>query len=139
MENLLNLAIDATKKNVVKRTRPENINDAMLRILYEEDKGPMERTHLIARISLDRMIAEHGEAEVERLATEERPKFDDMMEDYNKTVKNGVDTGVSNSNNNSAFSYNQKYKEYELIKEGSTLDIVKRSDKKSDDKKSKKK
>lgn len=139
MENLLNLAIDATKKNVVKRTRPENINDAMLRILYEEDKGPMERTHLIARISLDRMIAEHGEAEVERLAAEERPKFDDMMEDYNKTVKNGVDTGVSNSNNNSAFSYNQKYKEYELIKEGSTLDIVKRSDKKSDDKKSKKK
>ena len=143
MENLLELAINATRENVVKRSRPENINDAMLRVLYTEKKGPMKRTNLIAKISLDRMVHDHGEAEVTKWAEEKAAgkstTFDDKMKEYNKTVKNGIDTGVSDSNNNSAFSYNPKYKEYELVKEGDTINIVKRQSKAQEAKADKKK
>lgn len=144
MENLLELAINATRENVVKRSRPENINDAMLRVLYTEKKGPMKRTNLIAKISLDRMVHDHGEEQVTKWAEEKAAgkstKFDDEMKNYNKTVKNGIDTGVSDSNNNSAFSYNPKYKEYELIKTGDEINIVKKQPKADtqDKKKSKK-
>ena len=42
------------------------------------------------------------------------------------TAKNGVETTVANSQNNSAFSFDPAYAEYELIKYGSMAYEVKR-------------
>lgn len=110
MKNLMEMALEATKDNVVKSTKKESVNESLLRILYN-DKKKLTRTELIAHISLDRLISEHGEAEVSKW---DRAKFNEMMKGVNKTVKNGLDTSISHSSNNSSFHYNEKYKHLSL-------------------------
>lgn len=106
MKNLMEMALTATKNNVVKSTKKENVNDSLVRILLDDGKK-LSRTHLIAHISLDRLISEHGEKHMESI---DQNEFDTLMKATNKTVKNGLDTAISKSNNNSSFHYNEKYK-----------------------------
>lgn len=119
----MNLALEATKDNVVKSTRRESINDALLRILYEE-KQELTRIELVARISLDRLISEHGEDELNKMVKNDREQFNKLMRATNKTVKNGIDQSVSRSNNNASFHYNEKYKDYKLEQTGDKYRIV---------------
>ena len=120
MLNLQELALSATQKNVVKSTKKENVNDAIVRILFDGQKS-LTRVQLIAAISLDRLIAEHTEAGLQKLTEKE---FKALIAVTNKTVKNSVDTSVSDSNNNSSFSYNAKYAHLKLIKTGNELSVV---------------
>ena len=120
MLNLQKLALSATQKNVVKSTKKENVNDAIVRILFDGKKS-LTRVQLIATISLDRLIVEHSE---EKLSAMKKAEFEALIEITNKTVKNGVDTSVSDSNNNSSFSYNAKYAHLKLIKAGNELSVV---------------
>ena len=120
MLNLQELALSATQKNVVKSTKKENVNDAIVRILFDGQKS-LTRVQLISAISLDRLIVEHSE---EKLSAMKKAEFEALIEITNKTVKNGVDTSVSDSNNNSSFSYNAKYAHLKLIKAGNELSVV---------------
>ena len=120
MLNLQELALSATQKNVVKSTKKENVNDAIVRILFDGKKS-LTRTKLIAAISLDRLIVEHTE---EKLSAMKKAEFEALIKVTNKTVKNGVDTSVSDSQNNSSFSYNAKYAHLKLIKAGNELSVV---------------
>ena len=120
MLNLQELALSATQKNVVKSTKKENVNDAIVRILFDGQKS-LTRVQLIATISLDRLIVEHSK---EKLSAMKKAEFEALIEITNKTVKNGVDTSVSDSNNNSSFSYNAKYAHLKLIKAGNELSVV---------------
>lgn len=113
MLNLSELALEATKNNVVKATKKECVNDALLRILFADGKK-LTRIELISQISLDRLVTEHGEETLTKLATTKVADFNKLMLATNKTVKNGLDTSISNSNNNSSFSYNEKYADYKL-------------------------
>ena len=126
MENLLELALQATRENVVKTTKKENINDALLRILYDE-KQKLDRVELVARISLDRLISEYGEEQIQKMVEKDPEKFAKLMKATNKTVKNGVDTSISNSQNNSSFSYNEKYNDYKLELVKGKYQITKRT------------
>lgn len=109
--SLLQQALQQTETNVVKvRSSKKSNNDRLLEMLL--DKEPMTKLEIVAKISLDRMN------EIEEV-TEKSFKDEKFLEDFkkmNKTVNNGFDTSVSNSNNNSSFSYNEKYNEYTLSK-----------------------
>ena len=120
MKNLMELALSATEANVVKSTKKENVNDAIVRILFDGQKS-LTRVQLISAISLDRLIAEHTEAGLQKMTEKE---FKALIAVTNKTVKNGVDTSVSDSNNNSSFSYNPKYSHLKLVKTGDKLSVV---------------
>lgn len=113
MLNLQELSLEMTKKNVVKSTKKESVNESLVRILFK-DKKKLSRVELISQISLDRLIDEHTEEVLTKLVEKDRKKFDELMSSTNKTVKNGVDTSVSDSKNNSSFSYNEKYKDMKL-------------------------
>ena len=110
MLNLNELALKATQKNVVKSTKKESVNESLVRILFDDAKK-LTRTQLISQISLDRLIAEHTEPALEKMTEAE---FEALIIPVNKTVKNGLDTSISHSNNNSSFSYNDKYSHLEL-------------------------
>lgn len=107
-KDLLNAALELTKSNVVKATSRISMNDRILKHLQEE---PMTRIELVNIITIER-LEEQGEAVTVKLFKNEEflAKFAKM----NKTVKNGVDTSLSKSNNNSSFHYNKKYEKYQL-------------------------
>ena len=110
MLNLNELALKATQKNVVKSSKKESVNESLVRILLDDAKK-LTRTQLISQISLDRLIAEHTKPALEKMTEAE---FKSLITPVNKTVKNGLDTSISHSNNNSSFSYNDKYSHLEL-------------------------
>jgi len=116
---LLSLALEATKSNVVKTTSRVSMNDRILKHLLET---PMTRIELVNIITLERL--EESGHEI----TENSFKNEEFLKEFakmNKTVKNGVDTSLSNSNNNSSFSYNKKYEDYELNEENKVYSISK--------------
>ena len=110
MLNLNELALKATQKNVVKSSKKESVNESLVRILLDDAKK-LTRTQLISTISLDRLIVEHTKSKLEKMSEKE---FDALIKPINKTIKNGLDTSISHSNNNSSFSYNEKYSHLEL-------------------------
>lgn len=122
MKNLMELALEATKANVVKSSTKESVNDALVRVLYEGGEK-LSRIELIARLSLDRLKAEHGEDTLEKLDIEE---FKKLMAGVNKTVKNGIDTSVSHSKNNSSFHFNEKYDHLKLEEKNGLFQITER-------------
>lgn len=125
MKDLMSMAMEATKDNVVKSTRKESVNESLKRILHD-GKEKLTRLELIARISLDRLKAEHGEEHIQEMAEKTPEKFNEAMKDVNKTVKNGLDTSISHSNNNSSFHYNDKYKDLILREVNGKYEIVDR-------------
>lgn len=143
MSDLLSMAMDATKENVVKSTRKENINEALMRRLYHSGEK-WTRLELINALTIDRLVNELGEEETGRLLkdlkagkkTEEVKEFRKKFNKTNMTVKNGIDTSVSYSRNNSSFQYNPKYAEYKLEEVNGKWQITKRSTK-TDEKKAK--
>ena len=128
MKNLSELALEATRKNVVKSTRKENINDSMLRILFEDGKK-LDRVELVAQISLDRLTNEHGEEALVKMVKNDREQFNKLMLSTNRTVKNGVDTSISRSNSNASFHNNPKYAEYKLAEVNGKFQITLKSKK----------
>jgi len=110
MLNLRELSLKTTKENVVKSSKKESVNESLKRILFDGGEK-LTRIELISRISLDRLISEHSEEKLQKLTEVE---FKKLIQPVSKTVKNGVDTSVSNSNNNSSFSYNDKYSNLEM-------------------------
>ena len=125
MKNLMEMALKATEANVVKRATKENVNDAIFRTLFKEDKK-LGRVELIAAISLSRLADEHGMDTLEKMKEVE---FKKLIADVNKTVKNGVDTSVSHSNNNSSFHFNSKYDAYLLREVSGKFEIIKKEKK----------
>jgi len=110
MLNLRELSLKTTKENVVKSSKKESVNESLKRILFDGGEK-LTRIELISRISLDRLISEHSEEKLQKLTEVE---FKKLIQPVSKTVKNGVDTSVSDSNNNSSFSYNDKYSNLEM-------------------------
>lgn len=95
-----------------------NTNDFLLEILLNKK---IDRSEVINKIIEERI--RRSEKDFEKMSDKE---FNSEVDKLFKTSKNGLDTSVSDSNNNSSFSYNERYSDYELIKKGSTLEIIKR-------------
>ena len=118
MSNLLNVVRNRTKDLNKKQSSAFNTNDWMLENLVGKS---IERREVIDMIIVARI--QHQEIDTEKMKAEE---LDALIDKLYKTSKNGLDTSVSDSNNNSAFSYNQKYEDYKLVKKGSKIGIVKK-------------
>lgn len=91
-----------------------NTNDFLLEILLDKK---IKRSDVI-----DLIIAKRLELNEVGVETKD---FDTIVEKMYKTSKNGLDTSVSDSQNNSSFSYNEKYSGYTLSKQGNVLSISK--------------
>ena len=101
-----------------------NTNDFLLETLLNKT---IDRTKMIELILLKRLELEGiTDESISKMTKEEQSKVMDRIEKLTKTSKNGLDTSVSDSQNNSSFSFNEKYSDYKLIKKGSTLRIEKK-------------
>jgi hypothetical protein len=104
--------LELTVANTVKRQSVANVNDLLVEVLLKP-KARMTRVELINAISIKRFEAKYGPGLLEVITSE--PELTENFVKIVKTVKNGVDTGLSRSNNNSSFFYNQKYAKYILV------------------------
>ena len=115
MKNLLEVVKNHTKDLQKKNTKSFNTNDWLLDNLLNKT---YERNEVINMIIVGRI--KHLNIDVDKLSKDE---LDKLINKLYKTSKNGLDTSVSDSNNNSSFSYNKKYEGYRLVKSGSQLSI----------------
>lgn len=113
MKNLLDSVRNRTKELSKKNSSKFNTNDFILDLLLNKK---MNRSDVIDHIIVKRL---------ELSNIKESDLNDEIIDKFYKTSKNGLDTSVSDSNNNSSFSYNERFKDYKLIKDGSTLEIKK--------------
>lgn len=118
MTNLFQLALEATKKNATTR-KAKNINQRLLEVL--KDNVKFNREELKVKITLLRIKEEVQykdellkEAQIYKLIENKDKPFLEFFNKTAKTVKNGLDTSISNSKNNSSFSHNPLYKHLAL-------------------------
>lgn len=110
-KKLLNKALELTKSNIQKTGGTRiSMNDRLLKHLLNNE---LERIEIVNLITIDRLEEKGFEIKDESFEDEE---FLNEFAKMAKTVKNGVDTSLSNSNNNSSFSYNKKYEGYKIQK-----------------------
>jgi hypothetical protein len=99
MKNLLDKVREATKANMTKERKSFNTNDWIDQNL-ENDKW-YKRHDVINMLIVARL--EHEGID------ENAKDFDKHVQRLYKTSKNGLDTSVSDSNNNSSYNYNERY------------------------------
>ena len=105
--------LELTVANTVKRaTSNGSINDLLVKVLYE-DKKRMTRVELINELTKIR-FEEKFETKIDENFFEDAGLIEQFVK-LTKTVKNGVDTSLSRSNNNSSFHFNQNYAKYLLV------------------------
>jgi len=93
-----------------------NTNDFLLEVLLNQKRERADVINLIIEKRLSLKGVNINTTPIEEL--------NEMIDKLFKTSKNGLDTSVSDSNNNSSFSYNETYSNYTLVKTGSKLEIV---------------
>lgn len=120
MKNLLNVVKERTQDLNKSNKTKFNTNDFLLEILLNKK---ILRNEVIQIITSKRLeLLGHTEETLSKMKEDE---LNDLIQKLYKTSKNGLDTSVSDSNNNSSFSYNPSYSDYKLIKDGSYLEIKK--------------
>lgn len=120
MRNLLEQIKTRTNQLSKDNRSKFNTNDFLLEVLLNKT---IERNDVIDLIIAKRI--EVGGFDIETMKPKE---VEELIDKLFKTSKNGLDTSVSDSQNNSSFSYNERYEDYSLIKTGSKLSIVKSKD-----------
>lgn len=110
MKNLVNLIDKVANESLTKRRKVENINDSLVRILRGTNKK-LTRLELCKIIANDRILVANSEQDLSEMKANE---LQALVIQTLKTVKNGLDTSISRSNNNSSFHYNEKYANLEL-------------------------
>lgn len=130
MKNLSKLALEATKKNLQTSRKVKNVNDRIVEVLGD-GKKKLEREELVVEITNLRVTEEKEFDGKLPTLDEAAAMFEannaEFIEHYikcHKTVKNGVDTSISHSNNNSSFHYNEKYANMTLQCEDNKYFIV---------------
>lgn len=122
MKTLLEQIQERTQKNIVKSTTKKNMCDSIHEILFD-GKQELDRIHIIGIVTMERLKDMYPELkEGDKLTDEQLKKINSI----NITVKNGLDTAVCNGQTSSSYCSNPTYKDFELIKTGSKLKIVKR-------------
>ena len=123
MKNLLEQIKTRTNELSTSNSVRFNTNDFLIELLLNKE---MSRNDVIDHIISKRI--EISGVDVEKMNSDE---LNELIDRLYKTSKNGLDTSVSDSQNNSSFSYNEAYEDYELIKKNGNLSIKKRSTKES--------
>ena len=123
MNNLEQMALEATKKNLTTKKSKLSICDHFYQMLYV-DGQKLDRDKIMAKITMYRVGEQHGVKTTEKMLSEsiESGEFKKLL----ATVKNGVDQAVCNGKTSANFVSNKRYADYELIKEGNQFSIIKK-------------
>jgi len=99
--------------------RGKSTNDYLVEILL--NKKPLTRPEIVEQV-----LATKFKVKLETIIAESKTQEDMITASQKlyKTAKNSVDTSLSNSNNNSSFSFNPNYKHLTIVKENGTYTIV---------------
>lgn len=117
MKNLFEVVRNRTNEFKNESSQKFNTNDYLLELLLDKK---IKRVDVI-----DHIITKRIELSGVDLKAMDQNDLNEMIDKLYKTSKNGLDTSVSDSNNNSSFSYNDRFKDYVLIKDGPYLEIKK--------------
>lgn len=104
--------LEITAENTVKRQTVMSINDLLVEVLFKR-QARLTRTEIVNEVSILRF--ENNNSMKITAEFFENPILIEEFIKITKTVKNGVDTSLSNSNNNSSFSFNENYSMYQII------------------------
>ena len=104
--------LEITTENTVKRQTVMSINDLLVEVLFKR-QARLTRTEIVNEVSILRF--ENNNSMKITAEFFENPILIEEFIKITKTVKNGVDTSLSNSNNNSSFSFNENYSMYQII------------------------
>ena len=99
--------------NISKGKSTRSINELIVEIL--QDGREYTRPELTTAVAQLRYEDANGKITDETLA---KPEFVEEFKKYAITAKNGVDTSISHSNNNSSFHYNEAFKMWKLLERG---------------------
>lgn len=127
MKTLAERLLEITVQNTVKKSVKTSINDLILKVLTEKNEK-LDRSELVSRIAKLRYEDEFKK-ELKESDLDDPKVLEDLLKII-KTVKNGVDTSISKSNNNSSFHYNENFKNYELCEMNNKYFIEKKGLKK---------
>ena len=111
--NLLELAMNETKKNIQKTRKSGNsINKMLTEIL--DSKKPKSRIEIVNELTFKRMEANFEITE----KSFQNPEFLEEFKKVNKTCKNGLDTSlaVGKKPNRANFVWSDYGKDYEIVK-----------------------
>ena len=123
MRNFSNIIKEVSTKNSKSTSKYLNSNDSLVDILYNK-KQKLTRNEIINQMLEMRLIVDF---ESEENFVKQVPSKDEqtkIVEKMWKTCKNGIDTSISNSQNNSSFSYNDKYSHLKLELKNGKYQIV---------------
>lgn len=112
MKTLAERLLEITVQNTVKKSVKTSINDLILKVLTEKNEK-LSRPEIVSRIAKLRYEDEFKK-ELKDSDLDDPKVLEDLLKII-KTVKNGVDTSISKSNNNSSFHYNENFSKYELL------------------------
>jgi len=120
-KSLAELALEATQKNLVKGRSSGRVSylDRFVGKLTDKDGIPLEpktRIQINSEISLD-IAKEIREDEGQTFGFNNDDDFK-LFSEINSRVKNQVDAAISNSNNATSLSYNEKYKNKYVVVKG---------------------
>ena len=114
MKNFNEMALSLTKKNLVKKSKTTSMNDRLIELLKSGRK--MSRIEIINEVTILRLKERYSEQDLEKL-------FESMTEEFITEFKK-LNTSLANGHTNANFSYNPKYKDYEIIKDGNIISMI---------------
>lgn len=123
MENFSKIISEISKDKKSNAKKYLNACDSLVEILYKR-KQELTRVEIINEMLALRLEVDYGTMQK---FTSEVPEASERKAIANKmwkTCKNGIDTAISDSSNNSSFSYNEKYAKMKLKFEGGKYKII---------------
>jgi len=119
MKNLFDFSKEVLfEKEGSKNFKFKSINESLLNLELGKEYG---RDELRILISNERMLSKYGEDGILKMNEKEKK---DIWFKISVSVKNGLDSSISESNNNSSFNFNSRNdgicKGFELCKSGSS-------------------
>lgn len=123
MRNFNEIIKKANAKNSKKKSKYPNACDSMFEILYKKNQK-LRRDEIIDEMVKIRVEIDYGAIENFPKEVQDEAEQDAIVEKMWKTCKNGIDTAISDSQNNSSFSYNEKYDHLKLELKNGKYQIV---------------
>jgi hypothetical protein len=129
MKNLDQIINKVSSKNSKSTSKYLNANDSLVEILYKKNQK-LTRSEIIKQMLKMRILVDYDSEDNFYKEVPNEQEQDQIVEKMWKTCKNGIDTSISNSQNNSSFSYNDKYSDLKLELKNGKYQITKIENKK---------
>lgn len=123
MRNFNEIIKKVNAKNSKSKSKYPNACDSLVEILYKKSQK-LRRDEIINEMVKLRVEVDYESLEKFPQIVKDEDEQDAIIEKMWKTCKNGIDTAISDSRNNSSFSYNDKYSNLKLELKNGKYQIV---------------